>query len=133
MFTLIIKFSPVVTLILLCYSKTDFFRGVVQKFSLNSEYPYFSLQFFHLYQIQKKFKNFVIYPYKTLRSSFCIKLSARFQRLFKFARTISKIYHLGVSRAVQWLGLHLPMQRVQVQSLVRKLRFYMPLGQKTKT
>ena len=85
MFTLIIKFSPVVTLILLCYSKTDFFRGVVQKFSLNSEYPYFSLQFFHLYQIQKKFKNFVIYPYKTLRSSFCIKLSARFQRLFKFA------------------------------------------------
>ena len=31
----------------------------------------------------------------------------------------------------QWLELHLPMQGVQVQSLVRKLRSHMPGGQKT--
>ena len=34
---------------------------------------------------------------------------------------------------VQWLRLPLPMQRVRVQSLVRKLRPHMPRGQKTKT
>ena len=31
---------------------------------------------------------------------------------------------------VQWLRLHLPMQGVQVQFLIRELRSYMPQGQK---
>ena len=31
---------------------------------------------------------------------------------------------------VQWLRLHLPMQGVWVQSLVRELRHHMPHGQK---
>jgi len=32
----------------------------------------------------------------------------------------------GISLEVQWLGVHLPMQGVQVQSLIRDLRFHMP-------
>ena len=39
----------------------------------------------------------------------------------------------GASLAVQWLRLCLPMQGVQVQSLVGQLRSHMPRGQKTKT
>ena len=38
----------------------------------------------------------------------------------------------GASLAVQWLGLHLPTQGVQVQTLVRKLRSHMSHGQKKK-
>ena len=34
---------------------------------------------------------------------------------------------------VQWLRLHLPVQGIQVQSLVRELRSHMPCGQKIKT
>ena len=37
------------------------------------------------------------------------------------------------SLAVQWLRLYFPMQEVQVQSLVRKLKSHMPRSQKTKT
>ena len=33
---------------------------------------------------------------------------------------------------VQWLRLHLPMQGVQVRSLIGKLRSHMPHGQKPK-
>ena len=36
----------------------------------------------------------------------------------------------GTSLAVQRLRLHLPMQGVRVQSLVRELRSHMPWGQK---
>ena len=39
---------------------------------------------------------------------------------------------MGTSLAVQWLRLHLPMQRMQVQSLVRELRSHMPHSQKLK-
>ena len=39
----------------------------------------------------------------------------------------------GTSLVVQWLGLRLPMQRVQVQSLVGELGSHMPRGQKTIT
>ena len=39
----------------------------------------------------------------------------------------------GTSLAVQWLRLHLPMQRVWVRSLIRELRSHMLRGQKTKT
>ena len=35
--------------------------------------------------------------------------------------------------AVQWLRVRLPMQGVQVRSLVGELRYHIPLGQKTKT
>ena len=38
----------------------------------------------------------------------------------------------GTFLVVQWLRLHLPMQGVQVQSLVRELRSHMPCNQKTK-
>ena len=34
---------------------------------------------------------------------------------------------------VQWLRLHLPIQEVQVRSLVRELRYHMPQGQQNKT
>ena len=40
---------------------------------------------------------------------------------------------LGTSLASQWLRLHLPVQGVQVGSLVGELRSHMPHGQKTKT
>ena len=33
---------------------------------------------------------------------------------------------------LQWLRLHLPRQRVQVQSLVKELRFHMPVSKKKK-
>ena len=39
----------------------------------------------------------------------------------------------ATSPAVQWLRLGLPMQEVQVQYLVEKLRSYLPLSQNTKT
>ena len=39
----------------------------------------------------------------------------------------------AISPAVQWLRLGLPMQDVQVQYLVEKLRSQVPLSQKTKT
>ena len=35
--------------------------------------------------------------------------------------------------AVQWLRVCLPMQGVQVRSLVEELRYHIPQGQKTKT
>ena len=35
-----------------------------------------------------------------------------------------------MSLVVQWLGLHLPLQGVRVQALVRDLRSHMPQGQK---
>ena len=38
----------------------------------------------------------------------------------------------GTPVVVQWLRLHLPMQGVWVQSLVRELRSRLPCGQKTK-
>ena len=38
----------------------------------------------------------------------------------------------GISLVVPWLRLHLPMQVVWVQSLVRELGSHMPLCQKTK-
>ena len=41
-----------------------------------------------------------------------------------------KICITGTSLAVQWLRVHLPMQRVQVQSLVGELRSHMSHGQK---
>ena len=52
-------------------------------------------------------------------------ISIDFDVLFfeETCRTLSKIYHLGASLVVQWLRLYFPMQRVQVQPLVRKLRF----------
>ena len=40
---------------------------------------------------------------------------------------------VGTSPVVQWLRLCLPMKGVQVQSLVRELRYHMPQGQKSKT
>ena len=39
---------------------------------------------------------------------------------------------MGTSLAVQWLRLRLPMQGVQVQSLVGERRSHMPCGQKAK-
>ena len=39
----------------------------------------------------------------------------------------------GTSLAVQWLGLPLPMQGVQVPPLVGEWRSHMPVSQKTKT
>ena len=39
----------------------------------------------------------------------------------------------GASLVVQWLELCLPIQEMQVQSLVGELRSHMPHGHKTKT
>ena len=49
------------------------------------------------------------------------------------ARVVFKIQLLGTSLVVQWLRLRLPMQRVEVQSLVTELRSHMSLGQNVKT
>ena len=38
----------------------------------------------------------------------------------------------GTSLVVQWLKLHFPMQKVQVQSLIRALGAHVPCDQKTK-
>ena len=40
---------------------------------------------------------------------------------------------MGISLAVQWLRLRLPMQEVRVRSLVGGLGSHMPQGQNTKT
>ena len=45
----------------------------------------------------------------------------------------SKLCVPGTWVAVQWLRLHLPVQGVRVQSLVRELRVHMPHHQKTRT
>ena len=39
---------------------------------------------------------------------------------------------LGTSPVLQWLRLHLPMQGLQIQSLVREQRSHTPWDQKTK-
>jgi len=36
----------------------------------------------------------------------------------------------GTSQVVQWLGIHLPMQGVRVQSLVKELRSHMSVAKK---
>ena len=46
--------------------------------------------------------------------------------------SLQKVYS-GTSLAVQRLRLHLPVQGVQVRSLVRELRSHMPLGQKNQS
>ena len=50
----------------------------------------------------------------------------------KSIEVLFKMYKQETSSMVQWLRFSLPMQEVWVQSLVRKLRSHMPLGQKTK-
>ena len=44
-----------------------------------------------------------------------------------------KYVQISIGAAVWWLRLHLPMQRVRVQSLVGELRSHVPCDQKTKT
>ena len=46
------------------------------------------------------------------------------------SKTSLELTQRGTLLAVQWLRLHLPMQGVWVQSLVRELRSHMPRGQK---
>ena len=49
------------------------------------------------------------------------------KNLFRsFHKLLKKKPNEGTSQVVQWLGIYLPMQRTQVLSLVRDLRFYMP-------
>ena len=55
------------------------------------------------------------------------------EQFCKIHQNLKDIDTLVTSLAVQWLRLRLPMQGVQVQSLVKELRSHMPLGQKTKT
>ena len=68
----------------------------------------------------------------------CIPVAdyVKFKNKIKFKilkKKKKRIQFQGTFLAVQWLRLHLPMQGLWVQSLVRKLRYYMPLSQKTKT
>ena len=58
-----------------------------------------------------------------------LKGSAGLLCVFKKTREDSS----GTSPVVWWLRLRLPVQRVQVRSLVRKLRSHMPRGQKPRT
>ena len=44
-----------------------------------------------------------------------------------------KTNKVGISPVIQWLRHCLPVQELQVQSLVREVRSHMPHGQKTKT
>ena len=41
---------------------------------------------------------------------------------------LSEISQTGTSLVVQWLGIHLPMEGMWVQSLVGDLRYHMPWG-----
>ena len=43
-----------------------------------------------------------------------------------------KLQKFGTSLVVQWLSVYLPMQRTQVQTLVRELRSHTPHVQTTK-
>ena len=45
-------------------------------------------------------------------------------------KRLAKVSHGGLPLEVQQLRLHLPMQWVQVQSLVTELKSHMPRGQK---
>ena len=53
--------------------------------------------------------------------------------LWNSGKLISKKSSMGTALLVQWLRLHLPVQREQFQSLVRELRSHMPCGQKPRT
>ena len=62
----------------------------------------------------------------------------RQSKFFKLAKNLNRHFstediQMGTSLAVQWLRLCLPMQGVQVRSLLQKLRSHMPRGQKNKT
>ena len=59
--------------------------------------------------------------------------STMVQPLWKTAWQFLRKLSLGTSLAVQWLGLDLPMQGMQVRSLVGELRSHVPRGQKAKT
>ena len=52
--------------------------------------------------------------------------------LDRCAQGVLKPTHLGPSLVVQWLRLHLPMQRVWAGPLVRELRSLTARGQKPK-
>ena len=60
-------------------------------------------------------------------------VSETFLFCLEFTFTFKTLLHFRTSLVVQWFRLHLPMQGVQVWSLVGKLGSYMPPGQKTKT
>jgi len=55
------------------------------------------------------------------------------QSLFLRQLTLHSINSSGTSLVVQWLGLCLPMQGVQVQSLAEELRSRVPHDPKNKT
>ena len=55
------------------------------------------------------------------------------QSLFLRQLILNIINSSGTSLVVQWLGLCLPMQGVQVQSVVEELRSRVPHGPKNKT
>ena len=58
--------------------------------------------------------------------------SPRALRIPRLSREYLKLHEVGTSLGVQWLRLHLPMQGVLVQFLVRELRANMRCSQKTK-
>ena len=72
--------------------------------------------------------------YQTSTGNHCLHLLiafiAKINMLFNFICYQST---MGTSLAVQWLILHLPIQGVQVQFLVEKLRSHMPHGQKSES
>ena len=53
--------------------------------------------------------------------------------LWNSGKLISKKSSTETALLVQWLRLHLPVQRERFQSLVRELRSHMPCGQKPRT
>ena len=50
------------------------------------------------------------------------------ETLVNYIREVVRTLALGTSLVVQWLRFMLLVQGIQVQSLVRELRFHMPLG-----
>ena len=63
-----------------------------------------------------------------------MRLNRNFPKFDKNPKiTVTSYKAQGTSLVVQWLRLHLPVQGVQVQSLVMELGSHLPHGQKTKT
>ena len=53
----------------------------------------------------------------------CVKIESKCFQHIDGQKAHEKMLNIGTSLVVQWLRLHLPLQRVQVQSLVGELRF----------
>ena len=82
------------------------------------------LQSYSEFFIMQTFHN----PYQQLFPQVAVKVSLKKKRKKDFMAWFLQNHKKGISIVVQWLRIYLPMKGTWIQSLVRKLRSYLPPG-----